>query len=104
VEHVGLHDPCGVQIAMQQSLALETTRIGLQTGLMVSLPILATSLFLGLIVSVFQAVTQIQEATLSFVPKLIGVGIAMAFMGHWMLTTMVHFVHLCFQRAATLGV
>ena len=61
---------------MNQTLALDTARLGLQTGLLVSLPVLATALFLGLIVSVFQAVTQIQEATLAFVPKLIGVGVA----------------------------
>jgi flagellar biosynthesis protein FliQ len=88
---------------MNQALALDTARIGLQTGLLVSMPILATSLFFGLIVSIFQAVTQIQEATLAFVPKLIGVGVACAFLGHWMLGTMVQFVQLCFQRAGTLG-
>jgi flagellar biosynthesis protein FliQ len=88
---------------MNQALALDTARLGLQTGLLVSLPVLATSLFFGLIVSIFQAVTQIQEATLSFVPKLIGVGIACALLGNWMLATMVQFVHLCFQRAGTLG-
>jgi flagellar biosynthesis protein FliQ len=88
---------------MNQSLALDTARIGMQTGLLVSLPILATSMFFGLIVSIFQAVTQIQEATLAFVPKLIGVGVACAVLGHWMLGTMVQFVQLCFQRAGTLG-
>jgi flagellar biosynthetic protein FliQ len=88
---------------MNQTLALDTARLGLQTGLLVSLPVLATALFLGLIVSVFQAVTQIQEATLAFVPKLIGVGVATAFMGNWMLTTLVQFLHLCFQRAANIG-
>jgi len=95
VEHTRYRYLIGVQV-MNQALALDTARIGMQTGLMVSLPILATSLFLGLIVSVFQAVTQIQEATLSFVPKLIGVGIACALLGNWMLITMVQFVHLCF--------
>ncbi len=88
---------------MEQSLALDTARLGMQTALMVSLPILGTSLLIGLLVSVFQAVTQVQEATLTFVPKLIGVGIASMVLGHWMLGTMVSFVHLCFQRAATLG-
>lgn len=88
---------------MEQSLALDTARLGMQTGLMVSLPILGTSLLIGLLVSVFQAVTQIQEATLTFVPKLLAVGLASMFLGHWMLGTMVSYVHLCFQRAATLG-
>lgn len=70
---------------------------------MVSLPILAVTLFLGLLVSVFQAVTQVQEMTLTFVPKLLGVAVVMAFMGNWMLTTLVTFMHTCFQRVATLG-
>ena len=88
---------------MEQALALDTARLGMQTALMVSLPVLGTSLMIGLLVSVFQAVTQVQEATLTFVPKLLGVGIASMVLGHWMLGTMVSFVHLCFQRAATLG-
>jgi flagellar biosynthesis protein FliQ len=88
---------------MNQALALDTARMGMQTGLLVSLPILATSLFLGLIVSVFQAVTQIQESTLAFVPKLIGVAVAVAIMGNWMIGTMVQFLQLCFMRAAHLG-
>lgn len=70
---------------------------------MVSLPVLAVALFVGVIVSVFQAITQVQEATLTFVPKLIGVGLVMAMMGGWMLTTLVSFVHLCFEHAARLG-
>ena len=88
---------------MEQALALDTARLGMQTALMVSLPVLGTSLLIGLLVSVFQAVTQVQEATLTFVPKLLGVGLASMLLGHWMLGTMVSFVHLCFQRAATLG-
>lgn len=88
---------------MEQSLALDTARLGMQTALMVSLPILGTSLLIGLLVSVFQAVTQIQEATLTFVPKLLGVGIASAVLGHWMLGTMIQFVQLCFSRAGALG-
>ncbi len=75
----------------------------MQVALMVSLPVLAVALFVGVLVSVFQAITQVQEATLTFVPKLIGVGLVMAMMGGWMLTTLVSFVHLCFEHAARLG-
>jgi len=78
-------------------------RQGVEVALMVSLPILAVTLFLGLLVSVFQAVTQVQEMTLTFVPKLVGVAIILAFMGNWMLTTLVQFMHLCFERASMLG-
>lgn len=88
---------------MNQALALDTARIGMQTALLVSLPILGTSLLIGLLVSLFQAVTQVQEATLTFVPKLLGVGLASVLLGNWMLGTLVKFVQLCFFRAGTLG-
>lgn len=88
---------------MEQSYVLDIGRQGVEVAIMVSLPILAVTLFLGLLVSVFQAVTQVQEMTLTFVPKLLGVAVVMAFMGNWMLTTLVTFMHTCFQRVATLG-
>ncbi|HMS54987.1 MAG TPA: flagellar biosynthesis protein FliQ [Fimbriimonadaceae bacterium] len=88
---------------MDQSTVLDISRSGMQVALMVSLPVLAVALFVGVLVSVFQAITQVQEATLTFVPKLIGVGLVMAMMGGWMLTTLVSFVHLCFEHAARLG-
>lgn len=75
----------------------------MQVALMVSMPILAVSLFCGLLVSVFQAVTSIQEMTLSFVPKLIGVGMVIIFLGSWMLTSLVSFTHLCLEHAARVG-
>jgi flagellar biosynthesis protein FliQ len=88
---------------MEQSFVLDIGRQGIEVALMVSLPILSVTLFLGLLVSVFQAVTQVQEMTLTFVPKLIGVAIILAMMGNWMLTTIVTFTHTCFERIATLG-
>lgn len=70
---------------------------------MVVLPILAVSLFVGLLVSILQALTQIQEQTLSFVPKLIGVALVVAMMGHWMLSEMVGYTRYCFDRIAVVG-
>ena len=55
-----------------------------------------TVLIIGLVVSIFQAATQINEATLSFIPKLVGVFVALIFAGPWMLTTMVDYMHLVF--------
>jgi flagellar biosynthetic protein FliQ len=52
-------------------------------------PVLAAGLVTGVIVSVFQAVTQVQEASLSFVPKLVAILLVLAFMGHWMLAQLV---------------
>lgn len=88
---------------MEQALALDTARQGIQVGLLVSLPVLATALLIGLIVSVLQAITQVQEATLSFVPKVFGLALVTIFLGNWMLTTLVQFVQFCFTRAGTLG-
>jgi flagellar biosynthesis protein FliQ len=52
-------------------------------------PVLGAGLVTGVIVSIFQAVTQVQEASLAFVPKLIAVLLVLAFMGHWMLAQLV---------------
>lgn len=60
--------------------------------LMISAPVLAVVLGVGLLVSLFQALTQIHEATLSFVPKLIAAIAVFAIAGPWMMTTMVEFI------------
>jgi flagellar biosynthetic protein FliQ len=60
--------------------------------LMISAPVLAVVLGVGLVVSVFQAITQIHEATLSFVPKLVAAIAVFAIAGPWMLTTLVEFI------------
>ena len=52
-------------------------------------PVLGAGLVTGVIVSIFQAVTQVQEASLSFVPKLLAILLVFAFMGHWMLAQLV---------------
>jgi flagellar biosynthesis protein FliQ len=68
-------------------IALQTMLVALK----LSAPILVTSLVIGFAVSLFQSVTQIQEVTLSFVPKVIGVGIALLICGNWMMHTLVTF-------------
>ncbi len=60
--------------------------------LMVSAPVLGAALLVGLVVSLFQAVTQIHEATLAFVPKLIAVVAVLAIAGPWMLTVLVEYI------------
>lgn len=60
--------------------------------LMVSAPLLLTVLAIGLVVSIVQAVTQIHEATLSFVPKLLGAVLVLTVTGPWMLTTLAEFI------------
>ena len=61
-------------------------------------PVLLTALLIGFTVSLFQSVTQIQEVTLSFVPKAIGVGVALLVSGNWMLHEMVSFTTTLFGQ------
>jgi len=60
--------------------------------LMIALPALGAVMVVGLIVSIFQAVTQVHEATLSFVPKLIAAVLVFALAGPWMVTTLVDYL------------
>ncbi|HWJ66546.1 MAG TPA: flagellar biosynthesis protein FliQ [Nocardioides sp.] len=74
-------------------IALKTMLVALE----LSAPILATSLVIGFVISLFQSMTQIQEFTLSFVPKLVGVGLALLFCGNWMLHTLMEFTTELFE-------
>jgi flagellar biosynthetic protein FliQ len=65
-------------------------------------PTLLTALVIGFAISLFQSVTQIQEATLSFVPKAAAVGAALLFSGNWMLQEMITFTTQLFERIPTL--
>ena len=60
--------------------------------LKVSMPVLLVSLCIGLLVSIFQTVTSIQEQTLTFVPKIIGIFVALVILAPWMMTTIVEFM------------
>jgi len=77
---------------MDPQAALTMGQNALFLILMVSAPVLATVLGVGLLVSLFQAITQIHEATLSFVPKLIAAIAVFAIAGPWMMTTLVDFI------------
>ena len=57
-----------------------------------SAPVLVVSLVIGLVVSIFQTVTSIQEQTMTFVPKIVGIFLAIMLLGHWMLNNMVTFM------------
>lgn len=70
---------------------------GLLTLLWVAAPMLLTILVVGVLVSVVQAATQVHEATLSFVPKLVAAVIVMAVAGPWMLTTLVEYIQRMLQ-------
>jgi flagellar biosynthetic protein FliQ len=70
---------------------------GLYLLLMVAAPVLLTVLAVGLLVSIFQAATQIHEATLSFVPKMVAAVAVLGFAGPWMLTTLVEYLQRMIQ-------
>ena len=71
---------------------MDITRDALFLIIKVSLPVLLVSLCVGLIVSIFQTVTSIQEQTLTFVPKVICVFLSLILFGNWMMTAMVEFM------------
>ena len=62
-----------------------------KTALLIALPVLAASLLIGLLISIFQVVTQIQEMTLTFVPKIIAVVGVLAIFGNWMISTLINY-------------
>ena len=64
----------------------------------VAAPILLTALLVGFLISLFQAATQIQEPTLSFVPKMIAVAVALLITGNWVLSSLVDFTHHLFDQ------
>ena len=70
---------------------------GLTLLLMVSAPVLLVVLVVGLLVSIFQAATQINEATLSFVPKVVAAVAVLAIAGPWMLSTLVDYIQRTLQ-------
>jgi flagellar biosynthetic protein FliQ len=71
-------------------------RNAMEVTLMVAAPMLLVALIIGLIVSIFQAATQINEATLSFIPKLVGIFVALVVAGPWMLSVMLDYMRQVF--------
>jgi flagellar biosynthesis protein FliQ len=76
---------------MTQELLMQIAQSSVYTILIVSAPALGIALLIGLMVSIFQATTQIQEQTLAFVPKIVGVFLVILVVGPWMLQTMLDF-------------
>lgn len=84
----------------------EVVRLGreaLQMVLLIGAPVLITSLVVGTIVSLIQAVTQVHEQTLTFLPKLLAVSIVLAVGGGWMIEQTIAFATRSFDRIATVS-
>jgi len=75
-----------------QDAVLDIARDAIFNIIIVSAPLLLISLIVGLIISIFQTVTSIQEQTLTFVPKILAVFITLMLAGSWMMNTMIEFV------------
>lgn len=83
---------------MTEDLVAQLGQEALRTTAMVGAPILITTLIVGLVVSVFQALTQINEATLTFIPKILAVGIVILLTGSWMVDTMTSYTTNLFEN------
>ena len=70
---------------MNQDVVVSLATDAMELGLKVALPLLLAGLVVGLLISVFQAITQIQEMTLTFIPKILALGLVLAIAGPWML-------------------
>jgi flagellar biosynthetic protein FliQ len=73
----------------------------IKVTIIVSMPLLGLGLVVGLVVSIFQAVTQIHEMTLTFVPKILVVLIALLFFAGWMLDHLIHFTTITIEQIPT---
>ena len=81
---------------MTPDQAMDIVRQTLVVTLLISSPILMAGLLIGLVVSIFQAVTQIQEQTLSFVPKIIGMAVVAIAVAPWIYTQLAEFARMMF--------
>ena len=82
---------------MDAQQVLAAGQQGLTVLLMVAAPVLLVVLLVGLLVSIFQAATQINEATLSFVPKIVAAAAVLGLAGPWMVTTLVEYLQRVLQ-------
>ncbi|MGZ3182383.1 MAG: flagellar biosynthesis protein FliQ [Telluria sp.] len=81
---------------MNPETVMTMGRTAMEVTLMVAAPLLLVALIIGLVVSIFQAATQINEATLSFIPKLVGIFVALVVAGPWMLSVMLDYMRQVF--------
>ena len=87
---------------MTPTTVIELARGAIETLLLISLPLFLVALVVGLLVSIFQAATQINEATLSFVPKLLAVFVTLIAAGPWMLTTLTDYIRRLYESIPNL--
>ncbi len=82
---------------MTPGVVMEIGRQAIEVTLVLAAPMLLSALIVGLIVSIFQAATQLNEATLQFVPKLVVMFLVLIFVGPWMLEYMIDYIQRLFE-------
>ena len=87
---------------MDAAMVVDLGRQALWMTMLISAPLLGVALLVGLIIGVFQAATSINEQTLSFIPKLVALGLTLAILGGWMINTLVDYTRVLFGRIPTL--
>jgi flagellar biosynthetic protein FliQ len=87
---------------MDTAMVIDLARQALWTSLLVCAPLLVVALAVGLIIGIIQAATSINEMTLSFIPKLFALGLALLLFGSWQLMTLIDFTRNIFQRIPSL--
>lgn len=83
---------------MTPGTVMEIGRQAIEATLMVAAPFLLTALAVGLLISIFQAATQMNEATLQFVPKLVAMLLALIFAGPWMMQYLIEYIQTLFNN------
>lgn len=83
---------------MSEEMVISIAEKGIFTVLIVSGPLMAVALIVGLVISIFQATTQIQEQTLAFVPKIVAVLLCIVFFGAWMLSHLLSYANDIFSN------
>ena len=81
---------------MSQGDVISICKDAIITALLLSAPFLIVSIVIGVIISVFQAATQIHEQTIAFVPKILAIALVLIFLGSWMINVMVDFTQKLF--------
>jgi flagellar biosynthesis protein FliQ len=87
---------------VNQDVVINVGMQAMQLAFKVSMPLLGVGLVVGLLVSVFQAVTQIQEQTLTFIPKIVAMGVVLVIAGPWMLSEVVTYTQQLYSSIPTM--
>ncbi|MCL1788742.1 MAG: flagellar biosynthesis protein FliQ [Oscillospiraceae bacterium] len=87
---------------MTQDIVLEILTGAIFLAFKLCAPMLVAAMGIGLVIAILQAATQVQEQTMTFAPKLIGITIALLAMGPWMIRETIDFLHMIFEKMASI--